>query len=251
MMRRDERKFDELRDIKITPNFLLNGGGSALIEFGNTKVICSAMIENGVPVFLRGTGNGWLTAEYAMLPSATDTRSMRESSKGKVGGRTHEIQRLIGRSLRAVTDLKGYGEKTIYIDCDVICADGGTRTASITGAFIALSLLFDKLLNRGDISISPIKDYIGAISVGVVDGMVLLDLNYEEDSHAEVDANIVITGKGEFIEIQSTAEGAPFSQAVFLEMLSVATMGIRQIIDKQKKLLDNITEKVANSKKVF
>src|SRR5690625_5166454 len=211
-MRNDQRKNNSLRSITITPDFVKHPEGSVLIEVGDTKVICNASIENRVPPFLRGQGKGWVTAEYAMLPRATDQRNIRESSKGKLSGRTMEIQRLIGRALRSVVDLEALGERTIWIDCDVIQADGGTRTASITGAFVALVLACQKLVDEEIIERLPIIDYLGAVSVGVLaDGEVVLDLNYEEDSTANVDMNVVMTGAGEYVEIQGTGEETTFS----------------------------------------
>jgi ribonuclease PH len=208
---------------------------------GNTKVICTASIEDKVPAFLRNTGKGWLTAEYSMLPMSTQIRTPRESTRGRVGGRTHEIQRLIGRSLRAVTDLNMFGEKTIYIDCDVIQADGGTRTASITGGSIALVDLFRKLKQRGIVSKVPVEDYVSAVSVGVVDGQLNLDLEYEEDSRAEVDMNFIMTGNGLFIEVQGTAEEVPFSRDLFDKMTDLAIHGIMEITKKQVEILGKLT----------
>ena len=215
-MRSDERAHDQLRDTTLTPNYLMHAEGSVLIQAGNTKVICSASVEDRVPQFLRNTGKGWVTAEYGMLPRSTSTRTQREASAGKVGGRTQEIQRLIGRSLRSVTNLQALGERTIWIDCDVIQADGGTRTASITGAFVALALAFEKLRSRGVVNSIPLSDYVAAISVGIVDNEPLLDLAYEDDSRAEVDMNIVKTGNGRYIEVQGTAEAMPFGREALL-----------------------------------
>jgi ribonuclease PH len=229
-----DRKFSELRPIKITNNYLKNAA-SALIEFGNTKVICTAALENKPAPFLKNTGKGWLTAEYSMLPMSTQTRTQREAARGRLGGRTHEIQRLIGRSLRAVTDLSAFGEKTIYIDCDVIQADGGTRTASITGGFIALVNLFKKMKEEGTVKEYPINDYVAAISVGIVDNEAMIDLEYEEDSRAEVDMNFVMTGSGLFIEIQGTAEHMPFNKGQLDEMTEMAAGGIKKIIAIQKE----------------
>ena len=210
--RNSGRKFGELRPIKITNHYLNNNAGSVLVEFGNTKVICAASIDNKTAPFLKNTGKGWLTAEYSMLPMSTQTRTARESVRGKLGGRTHEIQRLIGRSLRAVTDLTAFGEKTIYLDCDVIQADGGTRTASITGAFVALVDLFKKMRQDDIVKEIPVNDFLSAISVGIIDHQVILDLEYEEDSRADVDMNFVMTGSGLFIEVQGTAEHVPFNR---------------------------------------
>lgn len=229
-MRPDGRKNDELRPIKIEKNFIKNADGSVLIEFGNTRVICTASIENKVPPFLKDQKKGWITAEYGMLPRSTPVRMLREATAGRVGGRTHEIQRLIGRSLRAVVDLEKLGERTIWIDCDVIEADGGTRTASITGGYIALREAIKKAMNVGMITENPIKDSIAAISVGIVTGEPRLDLCYQEDSQAEVDMNIVMTGSGKFVEIQGTAEIMPFSKENLLQLLSLAEKGIREII---------------------
>ncbi|MDQ5986918.1 MAG: Ribonuclease PH [Syntrophus sp. SKADARSKE-3] len=236
-MRISGRRADELRDLKIIRDYLKYPEGSVLIDVGNTKVICTATILDEVPPFLRNTGRGWLTAEYAMLPMATEKRSPRESSRGKVGGRTHEIQRLIGRSLRAVTDLNAFGERTIHIDCDVIQADGGTRTASITGAFVALVELFRKLMVKGTISVLPVNDYVAAVSIGIVDGEALLDLDYSEDSRAEVDMNVVMTARGRFIEVQGTAEEKPFDRGQLNTMLELAEKGIVELTDRQRGLL--------------
>lgn len=214
--------------------------GSVLVEFGNTKVICAASLDNKAAPFLKNTGKGWLTAEYSMLPMSTQTRSARESVRGRLGGRTHEIQRLIGRSLRAVTDLTAFGEKTIYLDCDVIQADGGTRTASITGAFVALVDLFKRLRQDGVIKEIPVSDYLSAISVGIVDNQILLDLEYEEDSRAEVDMNFVMTGSGLFIEVQGTAERVPFNKEQLDQMTQMAVSGIQMIIDRQKEVVGDL-----------
>src|SRR6187551_2704387 len=212
MTRNDGRSPSQLRPTTITPGFLAHAEGSVLIEVGRTKVICTASVEDRVPPFLRNTGKGWITAEYGMLPRATNTRMTREASTGKVGGRTQEIQRLIGRSLRSVANLPALGERTIWIDCDVIQADGGTRTASITGAFVALALACERMRERDMLRAIPLSDYVAATSVGIVDGESLLDLAYDDDSRAEVDMNIVKTGAGRFIEVQGTAEGPPFSR---------------------------------------
>jgi len=234
------RKFGELRPIKITNNYLMCDAGSVLVEFGNTKVICAASLDNKTAPFLRNTGKGWLTAEYSMLPMSTQTRTARESVRGRLGGRTHEIQRLIGRSLRAVTDLNSFGEKTIYLDCDVIQADGGTRTASITGAFVALVELFKKMRLDGLVKEIPVSDYLSAISVGIIDNQVLLDLEYEEDSRADVDMNFVMTGSGLFIEVQGTAERIPFNKEQMAQMTDLASSGIRQIIERQKEIVGDL-----------
>ena len=211
-----------------------------LIEAGRTRVICTASVEDRVPPFLRNTGKGWVTAEYGMLPRATNTRMQREASAGKVGGRTQEIQRLIGRSLRSVTNLQAFGERTIWIDCDVIQADGGTRTASITGAFVALALAFDKLRQRDLVKASPLSDYVAATSVGIVDGEALLDLAYDDDSRAEVDMNIVKTGNGRFIEVQGTAESVPFGRDALMTLLDLADLGITRLIEKQRALVGHL-----------
>ncbi len=232
------RAWDELRPIKFTNNYL-NNTASVLVEFGNTKVICTAALDDKTAPFLRNTGKGWLTAEYSMLPMATQTRTAREVVRGRQGGRTHEIQRLIGRSLRSVTDLTAFGEKTIYIDCDVIQADGGTRTASITGAFVALVDLFQKMKQDGIVKNIPISDYVSAISVGIVDNQVIIDLEYEEDSRAQVDMNFVMTGSGLFIEVQGTAEHLPFNKEQLDKMTELAASGIKKITAQQKEITGN------------
>jgi ribonuclease PH len=237
---RADRPSNQLRDTNITPDFLVHPEGSVLIEAGRTKVICTASVEDRVPPFLRNTGKGWVTAEYGMLPRATSTRTQREASAGKVGGRTQEIQRLIGRSLRSVANLPALGERTIWIDCDVIQADGGTRTASITGAFVALALALEKLRERDVIRTIPLADYVAATSVGIVDGEALLDLAYEDDSRAEVDMNIVKTGDGRFIEVQGTAEALPFGREALDTLLDLADQGIRQLIEKQRALVGHL-----------
>jgi ribonuclease PH len=229
-----------MRPVRITPDFAGYAPGSALVEIGNTRVICTASFAEGVPPFLKGTGRGWLTAEYAMIPAATHTRSERESVRGRIGGRTHEIQRLIGRSLRAVTDLTAFGERTIHIDCDVIQADGGTRTASITGGFVALVLAFRRMKERGIIGHVPVIDFLSAVSAGVVRKEVLLDLDYREDSGAEVDMNVVMTRGGMLVEIQGTAEERPFSLDLFGEMIGLAKKGIAHLIGKQSEILGEI-----------
>jgi len=239
-MRSDTRPSDQLRPITITPNYLEHAEGSVLIEAGRTRVICTASVEDRVPPFLRNTGKGWVTAEYGMLPRATSTRTQREASAGKVGGRTQEIQRLIGRSLRAVTNLPALGERTVWIDCDVIQADGGTRTASITGAFVALALAVETLRKRDMLKTVPLSNYVAAISVGIVDGEALLDLAYEDDSRAEVDMNIVKTGDGRFIEVQGTAEAIPFCRESLNRLLDLADAGIRQLIDKQRAIVGHL-----------
>jgi ribonuclease PH len=239
--RKSGRKPEDMRPIKITNHYLKKAAGSVLVEFGNTRVICAASLDERPAPFLKNTGKGWLTAEYSMLPMSTETRSVRESARGKLSGRTHEIQRMIGRSLRAVTDLTSFGEKTIYLDCDVIEADGGTRTASVTGAFIALVDLFKKMRDDNLIEKIPVNDYLSAVSVGIIDNQILLDLEYEEDSRAEVDMNFVMTGEGHFIEVQGTAERKPFSKQQFNKMTEMAEQGIRQIIEKQKEVIGELT----------
>lgn len=234
MARGDGRGNDQLRPVRVEVDYQKWAEGSALIDFGNTRVLCAASVEERVPPFLEGRGQGWVTAEYSMLPRATNSRSPRESTKGKVGGRTQEIQRLIGRSLRAAIDLKLLGERSITIDCDVLQADGGTRTASITGGWIALQRACGLLVERGTLTTNPVRVGIAAISVGVVDGASLLDLNYGEDSHAEVDANVVMTEQGEFVEVQGTAEGKPFSRQRLDELLGLAHAGITQLITIQR-----------------
>lgn len=236
-MRSDGRKPGDLRNITITRNFIKHAEGSVLIEFGDTKVICNASVEESVPPFLRGRGTGWVTAEYSMLPRSTHTRSPREASKGKIGGRTHEIQRLIGRSLRAVIDLSALGERSIHIDCDVIQADGGTRTASITGAYIALVDAVKWLLEKKMISSDPLREAVAAVSVGIVGGEVLLDLDYSEDSAAEVDMNFVVTSSQRFVEVQGTAEAEPFTLEEMDAMRKVALDGINQLLKLQQEAL--------------
>jgi ribonuclease PH len=237
IMRIGGRKPENLRNVKITKNFIKHAEGSVLVEFGDTKVICNASVEESVPPFLRGKGTGWVTAEYSMLPRSTHTRSPREASKGKIGGRTHEIQRLIGRSLRAIIDLSALGERSIHIDCDVIQADGGTRTASITGAYIALAQALKWLEAKGSITVNPLREAVAAVSVGIVGGKVLLDLDYSEDSTAEVDMNFVVTSSGRFVEVQGTAEAEPFTVEQMDMMRDVALAGIRELLDFQKKAL--------------
>ena len=238
--RSDNRSPDQLRPVVLTPDFITTAEGSVLIEVGNTRVICTASIEETVPSFMRNSGKGWISSEYSMLPRATLTRSTREVSKGRQSGRTHEIQRLIGRSLRAVTDLSRLGERTIWIDCDVIQADGGTRTASITGAFVALGLALQRLIDAGTLSAAPVKDFVAAISIGIVDGEVLLDLNYEEDSRADVDMNFVMTAGNKIVELQATAEHQVFDDAQLARMISMARQGIQSLIAKQQALLGTL-----------
>jgi len=236
-----ERKNDEIRQTKITKDYLLYAHGSVLIETGKTKVICTAMVEESVPRFLRDQGTGWVTAEYAMLPGATQKRFRRERTRSNISGRTQEIQRLIGRSLRAIIDLDRLGERTIWIDCDVIQADGGTRTASITGAYIALSNAIERLILEGVLEENPITDYLAATSVGIVNGETLLDLCYEEDSNADVDMNVVMTGAGKFVEIQGTAEESTFTREELNEFLILAEKGINDLIIVQKNYTKEIT----------
>jgi ribonuclease PH len=238
--RTDGRLPTELRPTRITPSFTMHAEGSVLIEVGRTRVICTASIEDRVPPFLRNTGKGWVTAEYGMLPRATSTRTQREASAGKVGGRTQEIQRLIGRSLRSVTRLPDLGERTIWIDCDVIQADGGTRTASITGGFVALVLALKHMRSKGMIRAIPVSDYVAAISVGVVSGTPVLDLAYEEDSSADVDMNVVKTGEGQFIEVQGTAEGLPFERRALDSLLDLADTGIQELVAMQKSVVGDL-----------
>jgi ribonuclease PH len=236
-MRSDNRQPDQLRLTRLTPDFLIHPEGSVLIEAGRTRVICTASVEDRVPPFLRNSGKGWITAEYGMLPRATTTRTMRESSAGKVGGRTQEIQRLIGRALRSVARLEELGERTIWIDCDVIQADGGTRTAAITGGFVALALALQKLKQQSVLKRVPLQDYVAATSVGIVKGVPMLDLAYEEDSKADVDMNIVQTGNGRFIELQGTAEAEPFGRDALAELLDLADRGIRHLVTLQREVL--------------
>lgn len=238
MKRSDGRGLKALRPVKITRNYLKHAEGSVLIEIGDTKVVCSASLEERVPRFLRNTGKGWVTAEYSMLPRSTHTRTSRDSLTGRGSGRAFEIQRLIGRSLRSVVDLSAFGERTIWIDCDVIQADGGTRTASITGGYVALVDAFGKMVKNGMVEKVPVKDSVAAISVGKVDGEVLLDLNYGEDSKAEVDMNVVMTGSGKFVEIQGTAEGGVFTKEEMDELMKIAQNGIKVLTKIQKKCLE-------------
>jgi len=240
--RTDGRAPDELRPARITPGFLPYAEGSVLIEMGNTRVVCAASLEDRVPPFLRNQGQGWLTAEYAMLPRATQTRTSREIGRGGPSGRTHEIQRLIGRSLRAVADMKALGERTITIDCDVLQADGGTRTAAITGAYVAFALASRQLLKIGKITRSLTTDQVAAVSVGIVGNTPLLDLKYDEDSKAEVDMNIVCTGDGRFIELQGTAEREPFSRTQMDEMVALGVRGIEALIAIQKRVISELSE---------
>jgi len=230
----DGRAAGQLRETRLTPGFLMHAEGSVLIEVGNTRVVCAASVEDRVPPFLRNTGKGWVTAEYGMLPRATSTRTQREASAGKVSGRTQEIQRLIGRSLRSVTRLAELGERTVWVDCDVIQADGGTRTASITGGFVALVLALRKMRDTGILRSLPVQDFVAATSVGVIGGTPMLDLAYEEDSRADVDMNVVKTGDGRFVEVQGTAEGPPFERAALDSLMELADAGIRSLVDLQR-----------------
>jgi len=238
--RTDGRQPAQLRDTRITPSFTMHAEGSVLIEAGRTKVICTASVEERVPPFLRNTGKGWVTAEYGMLPRATSTRTQREASAGKVGGRTQEIQRLIGRSLRSIMRLPELGERTVWIDCDVIQADGGTRTASITGGFVALVIALQQMRQKGMIRSIPVSDFVAATSVGVVGGTPMLDLAYEEDSKAEVDMNVVKTGDGRFIEVQGTAEGPPFERSALDSLLELADAGIRDLVALQRSIVGDL-----------
>src|SRR5450432_3992001 len=238
--RSDNRSPDQMRPVNIIPNFISTAEGSVLIELGNTRVICTASVEETVPQFMRNRGKGWISSEYSMLPRATLTRTPREVSKGRPSGRTHEIQRLIGRSLRAVTDLERLGERTIWIDCDVIQADGGTRTASVTGAFVALGLALEKLVEAGTLTSVPLKDIVAAVSVGIVEGNILLDLCYEEDSHAEVDLNFVMTSGRKIVEIQATAEQHPFDENQLRKMMEYASKGVESLIAKQRPILQKL-----------
>jgi ribonuclease PH len=235
-MRTDKRAPDELRPVEIVPGYLATAEGSALIKVGNTQVLCAASVEDSVPQFLRNSGKGWVTAEYAMLPRATGKRTAREVTKGHPSGRTQEIQRLIGRSMRAVVDMAALGERTVMLDCDVIQADGGTRTASITGAFVALSLAVRKLIEFKVIKSMPLRDYVAATSVGLVGGVAMLDLCYEEDSQAGVDMNVVMTGAGRFIEVQATAEHTPFDDAQMATLIGLARAGIGRLVEAQKQV---------------
>ncbi|HET7694549.1 MAG TPA: ribonuclease PH [Vicinamibacterales bacterium] len=243
MTRSDGRSASQLRPTTITPGYLAHAEGSVLMEVGRTRVICTASVEDRVPPFLRNSGKGWVTAEYGMLPRATSTRTQRESSAGKVGGRTQEIQRLIGRSLRSITKLNELGERTIWIDCDVIQADGGTRTASITGGFVALVLALQRMRELAIIRTIPIVDYVAATSVGIVGGAALLDLAYDEDSKAEVDMNVVKTGDGRFIELQGTAEGLPFDRRALDALMGLADDGVKELIDKQRAIVGDMLKK--------
>ena len=241
IFRSDNRAPDQLRPVKIVPDYITTAEGSVLIEVGNTRVICTASVEETVPNFMRNSGKGWISAEYSMLPRSTLTRSVRDVTKGRASGRTHEIQRLIGRSLRAVIDLEQLGERTIWMDCDVIQADGGTRTASITGAFVALGLALQKLVDAGTLSAAPLRDLVAAVSLGIVDGELMLDLSYEEDSRADVDMNFVMTAGHKIVEIQATAEHRVFDEQQLQKMISLARSGIDALITKQQSVLSQLT----------
>lgn len=241
-MRFDKREFNEIRDVKITRDYLMHPYGSVLIEIGNTKIICTAMIDDRVPHFLKGSNSGWITSEYSMLPGSTGKRKIRDSTRGRIDGRSQEIQRLIGRSLRSVVDLKKVGERTVWIDCDVIQADGGTRTASITGAFVAMADAFYKLYKEKKISSIPLRDFVAAVSVGIGKDGPILDLCYQEDSKAIVDMNIVMTGKGNFIEIQGTGEEDTFTRQELNKLLDLGEKGNRELIELQRKALGEITD---------
>jgi ribonuclease PH len=239
--RSDNRAPDQLRPVNIIPDYISTAEGSALIEIGNTRVLCTASVEETVPQFLRNCGKGWITSEYGMLPRSTLTRTPREVTRGRASGRTHEIQRLIGRSLRAVTDMERLGERTIWVDCDVIQADGGTRTASITGAFVALGLAMEKLVDAGTLTAVPLRDFVAAVSVGIVDGEILLDLNYEEDSRADVDMNFVMTAGYKLVEVQATAEHQVFDEHQLAKMIALARQGAQSLIAKQQAILSMLT----------
>ncbi|WP_058302268.1 ribonuclease PH [Gorillibacterium timonense] len=241
-MRHDGREQNQVRPVSLTPNFNKHAEGSVLIEVGDTKVICTATVEERVPPFMKGQGKGWVTAEYSMLPRATQTRNQREAAKGKLGGRTMEIQRLIGRALRSVVDLEKLGERTLTLDCDVIQADGGTRTTSITGAFVAMVQAIHKLHEVKPFAKFPVTDFLASISVGIVSETPLLDLNYEEDSKAKVDMNVVMTGSGKFVEVQGTGEESPFSRQELEELLKLAEHGILSVIEEQKKALGALAD---------
>lgn len=239
-MRNDGRKTDAIRPVSIKTGFMKYAEGSCLFEIGNTKVVCTASVEDSVPPFLKGKGDGWVTAEYGMLPRSCKSRVPRESSKGKAGGRTHEIQRLIGRAMRSVVNTKALGERTIWLDCDVIQADGGTRCASVTGSFVALCLALDNLKKRGVFHKIPVNNFVAAVSVGMIDEKPCLDLNYDEDSRAEVDMNVIMTDSGKFVEIQGTAEKEPFSRSCMDEMIKLAKKGIDSLIEDQKEALKGV-----------
>lgn len=243
-MRSDGRAANQLRPVTITRDFIKHAEGSVLIEVGDTKVICTASVEERVPPFMRGEGRGWIAAEYSMLPRSTESRNMREAARGKIGGRTMEIQRLIGRSLRSIVDLEALGERTVWIDCDVIQADGGTRTASITGAFVALVDALNTLVHNKKLSSIPVRDFLAATSVGIVQDQPVLDLSYEEDSQARVDMNVVLTGSGQYVEVQGTGEDAPFTGEELHNLLTLAAEGIREIVHIQKQVLGKSAESI-------
>lgn len=243
-MRNDSRQPNQLRDVNITTNVNKHAEGSVLIQFGDTKVICTASVEERVPPFMKGQGKGWVTAEYSMLPRATHSRNQREANRGKLSGRTMEIQRLIGRALRSVVDLQALGERTITLDCDVIQADGGTRTTSITGAFVALALAVEHIAKSHKLAKYPIIDYLASVSVGIINDTAMLDLNYEEDSSAKVDMNVVMTGSGKFVEVQGTGEEAPFSRNELDELLALSEQGIQQLIMAQKQALGEAAARI-------
>jgi ribonuclease PH len=241
LVRPDQRTATEMRPLEIVPNFISSAEGSALIRLGETQVICTASVEDAIPVFQKGSGRGWITSEYAMIPRSTSTRTARESTRGRPSGRTMEIQRLIGRALRAVVDMAALGERTVWIDCDVIRADGGTRTASVTGSLVALGLAMQKLQTQRSLKVNPVKDYLAAISVGIVGDELLLDLSYAEDSSADVDMNVVMTGKGQLVETQATAEGSTFSVEDLNKLIELARPAIEQLIAVQKSILKLVT----------
>ena len=236
-MRADNRQLGQMRPVEIVTGYLMTAEGSALIKVGNTQVLCAASVEDGVPPFLRNSGKGWVTAEYSMLPRATTKRTPREVARGRVSGRTHEIQRLIGRSMRAVVDTAALGERTVVLDCDVLQADGGTRTAAVTGAFVALTLALRQLVKFRAVKTLPLRDYVAATSVGIVGGTPMLDLCYEEDSQADVDMNVVMTGSGKFVEVQATAEHTPFEDSQMASLIELARGGIAELIEVQKRLV--------------
>lgn len=237
MTRADNRQLGQMRPVEIVTGYLMTAEGSALIKVGNTQVLCAASVEDGVPAFLRNSGKGWVTAEYSMLPRATAKRTPREVARGRVSGRTHEIQRLIGRSMRAVVDTSALGERTVVLDCDVLQADGGTRTAAVTGAFVALTLALRRLVQFRAVKTLPLRDYLAATSVGIVGGTAMLDLCYEEDSRADVDMNVAMTGAGKFVEVQATAEHTPFEDSQMASLIELARVGIAELIEVQKRAL--------------
>src|SRR5690554_556001 len=239
-MRNDGRNYEQLRPVKISTGINKFAEGSAFIQAGDTQVICTATVEEKIPPFLKGSGQGWVTAEYSMLPRATGVRNIREAARGKIGGRTYEIQRLIGRALRSVVGLEDLGERSLWLDCDVVQADGGTRTASLTGAFVAMALAMENLVEQGKIDFIPITDYLAAVSVGIVGGQCMLDLQYQEDFQAQVDMNVVMTGQGKYVEVQGTAEEHPFTGAQLTQLLALANSGIMELVDKQAQALPNL-----------